>query len=553
MEKFGAKPTELQEKLKIENIIQKQNKDKTLQYVINLLEKGKTLGQYNIDKGILFYDYKKQGNLIVVPNSLVPIVMAYYHFQTHAGINKLLSLIRTKFWWNRMVSDITEFTKGCILCSVCKHTNQKAQEIGLPRIVPDPRHTWQVDVVQGMPSVRGSNSFLTCVDMFTGFCVPIPLRNENSETIALLLDSYIFKIFGPPKVISSDNAANLGGPAVQKLFKFYGIKHVKTVPYSPQSHGLVEITNKNITRLLRIFTEQFNCTWHDVLTLSTVIANTVPRPVLDNHSPYFLMYGHEYKDEESLIEDFIDISDYADKTVANLNFARILREYLVKYRQRVNLSKNRPYKSYPKGSLIYVKDFSKTGNRKLKPVYRKMPLKIVKEYRATVYAVDYLGRVTKHSKDNIKLAGSRSLEFFDGLPEKVKITLGGPLDPDHWDTLVNSGKIPDYFKNYELDFEPANITRAKIARDTHLIETQDLAGNGLDDEDEDWSRLDPVILDLKDMHNSSGLNTPNMDWKMFKEKRKEVVKEKSESRVAREVDTANILPDNSKRRVRFKI
>jgi hypothetical protein len=44
-----------------------------------------------------------------------------------------------------------------------------------------------------------------------------------------------------------------------------------------------------------------------------------------------------------------------------------------------------------------------------------------------------------------------------------------------------------------------------------------------------------------------------MDWRMFKEKRKEVVKEKSESRVAREVDAANILPDNSKRKVRFKI
>jgi hypothetical protein len=159
--------------------------------------------------------------------------------------------------------------------------------------------------------------------MFTGFCVPIPLRNENSETIALLLDSYIFKIFGPPKVISSDNAANLSGPAVQKLFKFYGIK---TVPYSPQSHGLVEITNKNITRLLKIFTEQFNCTWHDVLTLSMVIANTVPRPVLDNHSPYFLMYGHEYKDEESLIKDFIDVSDYADKTVAKIDRINLIQK-----------------------------------------------------------------------------------------------------------------------------------------------------------------------------------------------------------------------------------
>jgi Reverse transcriptase (RNA-dependent DNA polymerase)/RNase H-like domain found in reverse transcriptase/Integrase zinc binding domain/Integrase core domain len=556
MEQFGVKPTELQEQLSIENLIRKQNKDKALQYIVGLIEKGKSLGQYNMDKGILFYDYKKQGNLIVVPKSLIPIVISYYHFQSHSGIAKLLGLIRTRFWWNNMQKDITEFARGCILCSVCKHTNQKQGEIGTPRMVPEPRHSWQIDVVSGLPSVRGSKSFLTCVDMFSGFCVPIPLRQETSETIALLLDSYIFKIFGPPKVISSDNAYNLAGPEIQKLFKFYNTKHLKTVPYSPQSHGLVEITNKNITRLLKIFTEQFSCSWLDVLTLSTMIANSVPRPVLEFKSPYFLMFGNDYKEEDLPVTDFIDVSDYAEKTVNNVNFAKLLREYLLQHRIYANKAKNRPYKSFPKESLIYVKDFSQTGNRKLKPVYRRIPLKIVKEYRATVYAIDYRGRISKHSKDNIKLAGSRSIQMFNALPSKIKLILGGPLDPDNWQELVNKDKIPDYLKDYELDFEPANITRSKIAKDTHLVETQDLDGNGLDDEDEDWSRLDPVISDLKELHSINGLNTPNFNWGNFEQKRKdltEIRKEQNFNRISREVDPANIIADGSKRRVRFDI
>jgi hypothetical protein len=310
--------------------------------------------------------------------------------------------------------------------------------------------------------------------------------------------------------------------------------------------------------LLRIFTEQFNSNWLDVLTLSTIIANSVPRPVLDGKSPYFLMFGNDFKDEDVPVSDFIDVSDYAERTTNNINFARLLREYLLQHRMRVNKAKNRPYKSFPKGSLIYVKDFSQAGNKKLKPVYRRIPLKIVKEYRATVYAIDYQGRVSKHSKDNIKLAGARSLQMFDELPDKVKLALGGPLDPDNWQYLISKDKIPEYLRNYELDFESANVTRAQIAKDTHLVETQDLDGNGLDDEDEDWTRLDPVISDLKELHSFNGLGTPNLSWRDFETKRKEINQSGKDSvpvtrfdRVTREVDPANILPDGSKRRVRF--
>ena len=45
--------------------------------------------------------------------------------------------------------------------------------------------------------------------------------------------------------------------------------------------------------LCRIFSEQYNTSWLNVLTIATVIINSVPRKNLYNHSPFFVMYGRE--------------------------------------------------------------------------------------------------------------------------------------------------------------------------------------------------------------------------------------------------------------------
>ena len=57
------------------------------------------------------------------------------------------------------------------------------------------------------------------VDIYSGYVVACILRKEDSEEIAKILEENIFKIFGPPKEISSDNAANLNGPEIEEAFK----------------------------------------------------------------------------------------------------------------------------------------------------------------------------------------------------------------------------------------------------------------------------------------------------------------------------------------------
>ena len=71
---------------------------------------------------------------------------------------------------------------------------------------------WQIDVCSGLNAVNGQKSFLTCVDLYTGFVIAVPLKGETTSEIAKIVENYIVKIFGPPSEISSDNAPNLSGP-----------------------------------------------------------------------------------------------------------------------------------------------------------------------------------------------------------------------------------------------------------------------------------------------------------------------------------------------------
>ena len=524
METFTFTPTSLEQKMSLQSISHHQRLSPETKKIIDLLEGGslKTDITYFLQKGILYKKFKKQisPDNIILPRSLVPFALALYHFQTHAGSKKMYSTMRIKYYWQNMQKDITEFSNGCILCAIMKNTNQGQNEIGEPRKILFPKFAWQIDICSGFPPVRGISSFLNCVDLFSGFTLPLPLKNETSEAIATAVEQNIIKIFGPPKEISSDNANNLQGPALTKLYKFYGITHKKTTPYAPQSHGLVEVQNRYVTQLVRLFSEQFRCAWLDVLTLATIIINAVPRPVLQNTSPHYIMFGSEPFGTNPVKNNFFDISEHNKQSQNNKNFGRLVRDLILQHRENENRKASKSYKSFPEGTLVYVKDQSKVLKKKAKPIFLKGPFKIIKEYRCIVYALDVLGRVSKHSKNNIKRAGQRSAELFGALPDELKLIFGGPMNTELWDEMVKNNELPDYLKNIEQDLDLNRQTRGNISGDTHLLEQQDpdpsgtldLGPGNVAEEDDDLEEIlmDEKIKNLQTLHDLHLLTDDNL-------------------------------------------
>ena len=107
-------------------------------------------------------------------------------------------------------------------------------------------------------------------------------------------------------------------------------------------------------------------------------------------------------------EDNLDIDHYVASSLNDRNFLRLVREFLLRRRETQNKGKKRVYQSFPKGTIVYVKDMRPGAHKKFKPVYHKLPQMVISEYRCTVYTKDFLGRVKKQSKNNLKRAGSRS-------------------------------------------------------------------------------------------------------------------------------------------------
>jgi Integrase core domain len=392
-----------------------------------------------------------------------------------------------------------------------KHSNVGRGEPGVSRIALYPRHSWMLDICSGLPSVNGYWSYLTMVDVFTGYVVCSALKNETSANIADVIENDLIKPFGPPVSISSDNARNLSVPEVQNLYKFYKIRQHLTTPYSPESHGLVENQNRYVTQLLRVFAEQFRTTWYHCLPLAVITVNNVPRDSLKDHSPAFFMFGREFYEESPNVEKLLDFENYTTTLKNNQIFFRLLREYLLVQRKKKNVRCSDKTISIPKGTLVYIKDFSKVPCKKAKAVYLKAPEKVISEYAQCIYTLDFLGKVHRRAKYNVKKASNRSIRLFGKLPLRIKMVLGGPLTPDIWDSIKDQKNLPEYMEyvdNVDDKHQPIR-TRQYLPNDSHILEkSADVVK-----EYEPPSNVDvtgETFDHLKFLHDNNALVDPNM-------------------------------------------
>jgi hypothetical protein len=244
-----------------------------------------------------------------------------------------------------------------------------------------------------------------------------------------------------------------------------------TVPYSPTSHSLVEICNRYITQLVRIFSDQYQSHWPNVLTLAAIIYNSVPRVQLSNHSPHFLMFLEEpFKRKIVLSEQNLEYASFIKSTVNDRLYMKLIRERILKIREKKNKEKSHKFISYPVDSLILVRDLRPKVHKKLKPVYLKTPMKVISEYKNVVFAMDFLGRIKKLSKNNIRKAHNRTVELFGKLPDEIKLILGDELHAEKWEEIKNSGDIPEYLADLEIEGEMGRQLRSfvPVPKDTHL-------------------------------------------------------------------------------------
>lgn len=187
------------------------------------------------------------GIRVVIPQTLRKQLITSLH-ETHMGIVRTKALARGKFWWPKLDEDIEEKVRSCEICN--KYANQEPTEC-----IPWPAsgHPWDRIHLDFAGPFKGK-ILLLVVDACTKWIEVFVVTDMTTENTVYLLKSQLLTRFGLPKTIVTDNQRTFTSSEFKLFCDNFGIKHILTPSYHPQSNGQVEryvqTTKKSLRKLM---------------------------------------------------------------------------------------------------------------------------------------------------------------------------------------------------------------------------------------------------------------------------------------------------------------
>ncbi|XP_015075537.1 uncharacterized protein K02A2.6-like [Solanum pennellii] len=138
---------------------------------------------------------------------------------------------------------------------------------------------------------NGHRFFLVAIDYFTKWVEAVTFKSVTKKVVVDFIHFNIICQFGIPKVIITDNVANLNIHLMQEVCYQFKIEHRSSTPYRLKANGAVEAANKNIKKILRKMV-QSSRQWHEKLPFALLGYRTTVRTSV-GATPYSLVYGIE--------------------------------------------------------------------------------------------------------------------------------------------------------------------------------------------------------------------------------------------------------------------
>lgn len=323
---------------------------------------------------------------LIVPDAHRTLAIKGCHDEAgHLGRDKTLSLVRDRFFWPRMVTDITEYVHGCLICQRAKtRPSHQAPLQGIHS--SQPMELVCIDFLTLDKSVGGYEDVLVITDHFTRFSMAIPTRNQLAKTTAKALYEKFFVHYGLPSRLHSDQGRNFEGKVIAALCDLCGIKKSRTTPYHPMGNGQAERYNQTLISMLRTLSDEKRARWHEYLP-SLVQAYNSSRNDTTGYAPFFLMFGrHPRLTVDSIFDTdcWGQEGDYP-QFVADLQ-SRLNTAYKIA-QDHVTVSQGRQAKNYDlkvrgavlePGDQVWVRKVGLKGRSKLESFWDAEPYVVVK-------------------------------------------------------------------------------------------------------------------------------------------------------------------------------
>ncbi|GJV76280.1 reverse transcriptase domain-containing protein [Tanacetum coccineum] len=156
-----------------------------------------------------------------------------------------------------------------------------------------PRTVWGMNILGPLPPARGGAKFvIVAIDYFTKWIEAKPLvKITGKEVIRFVMDN-IFCKFGLPKIIFTDNRAQLVNDPFKSWCGRFEIHQINTAVAHPQANGLVERANRSLMEGIKTRLEREKAEWVDELP-NVLWAHRTSIKQSNGETPFSLTYGSE--------------------------------------------------------------------------------------------------------------------------------------------------------------------------------------------------------------------------------------------------------------------
>ena len=187
-----------------------------------------------------------KGTRVVIPEKLRDQFIKDVH-AGHQGVTRRQQRARTCIYWPGIDKAIADHASTCTPCQ--QYQSSQPKETLMP-VIPDlpniPWHTLGTDLF----TLIGDN-YLIILDYHTKYLVVEKLGADSTSKRVADLTSNYFSLFGVPNTIISDNGPQFVGAAYQSLLQEYGVTHITSSPWHPESHGFIERAIRTAKSMLR--------------------------------------------------------------------------------------------------------------------------------------------------------------------------------------------------------------------------------------------------------------------------------------------------------------
>ena len=392
---------------------------------------------------------------ILVPKSMVTSIIRYFHegpLSAHDSFQRTYAKIAQQYFWLFMKRDISLYIAACDVCIKFRRLAREPRGSLHPIHVGFRNEIVALDCVGGGNSLpttaRGNRYFLTMIDLFTKYCVVIPMIDHSAGSVVDAFHSHWVLVFGSPYRVHTDQGLEFEGEFAT-FCEVWRIARSRTTAYHPQGNGACERVNQTIKHNLRKLINECDLgSWDRMLPLAAFAYNTVVHNST-GFSPFFLTFGADPRVPSDLLigpPAESDMGRQAYSLVKTLSFA------FENARNALMANQRRSKDSYDTGVVERIFSQGQKVFLRIKNLFMKKGSKLLSPWSGPFEVIETKGILVK----------IRDMRIPNGRVEWV-----------HHDRLSN----PSIFyerrsRSKELSIEPPERSRETPKADETEVETQ---------------------------------------------------------------------------------